>query len=126
VLVRGRQAEELAELNQLAAVIPAQRAAQKSADQAWRDAGQRLNEAKAARKIESETARQVREMDLMIRQLAGQMEQLKTMVATTQATCQEWQGKITAAEVQQQQMAANIAAATEYLQEKPTRRDTPD
>ncbi|HRW11822.1 MAG TPA: AAA family ATPase [Syntrophomonas sp.] len=116
MLVRRRQAEELAELNQLAAVIPAQRAAQKSADQAWRDAGQRLNEAKAARKIESETARQVREMDLMIRQLAGQMEQLKTMVATTQATCQEWQGKITAAEVQQQQMAANIAAATEYLQ----------
>lgn len=115
--VRERQSSELAELAQVDLAIPAQRTEQQRTVQAWHNAGKKLSDVRTIRKNEGETARQVREMDLIIRQLAGQVKELQISAAAAEAACLEWQEKIAAAGAKQQQFAEYMTAATAYLQE---------
>jgi len=114
---------EITELEQLAAVIPARKEEQLNAAQILQAALQKLDEARTSRKKEGETARQARDMDLLIKQLGRQIEDLQADGDTAEAACLAWQGKIADAQEKQQKIAEDMAAAAAYLQEN-ARDDT--
>jgi exonuclease SbcC len=113
---RELQRQEIAELEQLEAVIPAGMEKQQKAAQILQAAMQKLDDARTARKKEGETARQVRDMDLLIKQLASRIKDLQADGDNAEAACLEWQAKITHAEQEQHKIAEDLAAAAAYLE----------
>ncbi|HNX92020.1 MAG TPA: AAA family ATPase [Syntrophomonas sp.] len=115
--MRELHRKEIDELEQLAAVIPARKEEQLRAALILQTAIHKLNEARTSRKKEGETARQARDMDLLINQLGRQIEELQAEADTAEAACLAWQGKIAEAREDEHKIAKDLAAAGAYLQE---------
>ncbi|MBP1760889.1 MAG: exonuclease [Firmicutes bacterium] len=115
--MRELHRKEIAELEQLAAIIPAKKEEKLKASETLQALMQKLEDTRKSRKKGGETARQVRDLDLLIRQLGRQIEDLQADGDIAEAACLEWQRKIADAREEQQKFAENLAAATAYLQE---------
>lgn len=113
--LRNQQEIELDEIARLAEELPRQREASVRANQLWRDAVQNLDELKVQRKVEGETARKVREMDLLIKQHGQRINEIQGAVSTAEQECADLQGKINTGQEELKKMEGALTAIASYL-----------
>ncbi|MGI5878999.1 MAG: AAA family ATPase [Syntrophomonadaceae bacterium] len=91
---RQSQKDDTTSLIKVRQDLPGQKEALQKAVQAWQEAGNKLQELKILRRSEGETAKRVREIDVLIRQLQQQMEEIQSVIATAELECSDLQTKI--------------------------------
>ncbi len=115
--LRELQAGDVAELERIREELPRQRAAITTAIGALQKARQELNELKILRKAEGETAKKVREMDLLIKQQGKQIEGIQALVDNGEIECRALQVKIDKGEQKLKDMAGTLDDIEKYLRE---------
>jgi len=114
--LRELQSGDMTELERIQEELPRQREAITTAARAWEEARQELNNLKISRKAEGETAKKVREMDLLIIQQGEQIEKIKLIVDNEETECKVLQDKITDGEQKLKEMGEVLAGIEKYLQ----------
>ncbi len=113
--LRTQQKMELGEIAKLKEQLPLQMEALLSANQLWRDALQHLDELKVLRKAEGETARKVREMDLLIKQHGQRIDEIQATVNTAEKECVDLQGELGSGQEELGKMEGALTAIASYL-----------
>jgi exonuclease SbcC len=115
--LRELQAGEVEELERIREELPRHRVAITAAIGALQKARQELNELKILRKAEGETAKKVREMDLLIKQQGEQIEGIQVLVDNGETECRALQVEIDQGEQKLKEMAGTLDDIEKYLRE---------
>ncbi len=115
--LRELQAGDVTQLENIREELPRQRAAITTAIGALQKARQELSNLKILRKAEGETAKKVREMDLLIKQQGEQIEGIQALVDNGESECRALQVKIDQGEQKLKEMAGTLDDIGKYLRE---------
>jgi len=115
--LRELQAGDIAELERIREELPRQRVAITIAIKTLQKARQELNELKILRKAEGETAKKVREMDLLIKQQGEQIEGIQALVENGETECRALEVEIDQGEQKLIEMAGALDELEKYLRE---------
>ncbi len=115
--LRELQASDVAELERIRQELPRHRAAIITAVGELQKAREELNELKILRKAEGETAKKVREMDLLIKQQGEQIEGIQALVDNGEIECRALQVEIDQGEQKLKEMAGTLDDIEKYLRE---------
>ncbi|HHV15410.1 MAG TPA: AAA family ATPase [Gelria sp.] len=115
--LRELQTGEVEELEGIREELPRQREAITAAVKAWEKARQELNGLKILRKAEGEKAKQVRAMDLLIKQQGEQIEGIQALVSDGETECAALQDEIVDGKKKLKEMAGAWDNIEKYLRE---------
>jgi exonuclease SbcC len=115
--LRELQASDVAELERIREELPRQRAAITTAIGALQKARKELSDLKILRKAEGETAKKVREMDLLIKQQGKQIEGIQALVDNGETECRALQVEIDQGEQKLKEMSGALDDIDKYLRE---------
>lgn len=114
---RKQQESELAEMTSIHATLPQAKQVFTSIHQCWEEAVRDLDKRRIRRKVEAETAKKVREMDIIIKQHEQQIEASQTAITTGEAEGVGLQESIVNTKIQWGKIAATLAVIEKYLQD---------
>ena len=112
--VRQLQNDDMTSLIKVRQDLPGLEDALQKAVQAWQETDSKLQEFKVLRRSEGETAKRVREIDLLIRQLQQQMEEIQSAIAADELECSDLQTKITEQQKNLQDMLKTLNEIEKY------------
>ena len=112
--LRDLQKSDLSEIERIREELPRQKEAAGKATERWENSRKELNELKLLRKSEGETARKVREMDILLKQQGQVIEGIETTIGSGESECAALQGEISAGVEKGKEIGQALLAIEEY------------
>jgi exonuclease SbcC len=119
--LRNQQESDLTEMAGIRSALPLEREVFTGTHRCWGEEVQNLDVRRVLRKVEGETAKKVREMDLLIKQHEQQIDAIQATITTDEAEYAGLQADISNAKIELEKMEGSLAAIEAYLQNN--RRD---
>lgn len=115
--LRDLQKSDLSEIERIREELPRQKEAAGKAAERWENSRQELIELKLLRKSEGETAKKVREMDILLKQQGQVIKGMEVAIGTSENECSALQGEITSGVDKAKEMGQALLAIEEYRRE---------